>query len=342
MSEQEIKDITIIGAGPAGLFTALQAGMHDASIRIIDSISEPGGQLAALYPEKYIYDVPGFPRVTAKDLATNLFEQANQFSPELRLNETALDIETPYLKREEGGLFNVITDKGCYPTRVVIIAAGFGAFSPRTLDIPGIEQFEDSGVYYFVREKESFRNKDVVIVGGGDSALDWALNLIDIAGEVSLIHRRDTFRAHPNTIQQVFDNVKKRRIKLFTPYEVKGLYGDTELKEIVISGSDAKEESIRADALLLLLGFTSDLGPIEKWGLEIEDNRVKVDVNMETSRNGIFAVGDIANYPGKLKLILTGFSDAAQAVRNSVSYIRHGDKVRHAHSTSLKMFSQKL
>lgn len=338
----EIKDITIIGAGPSGLFTAFQAGMYEASVRIIDSIAEPGGQLAALYPEKYIFDAPGFSRITAKCLAKNLFEQADQFSPELRLNETALDITN----HSEQNLIKVITDKDSYLTKTVIIAAGLGAFKPRTLAIQDIERFEGNGIYYFVREKESFKGKSIVIAGGGDSAVDWALNLMDTAKSITLVHRKETFRAHPNSIQQLLDAAKQGRINICTPYEIKNLSGNKELAEVVISnvsGSDAsgKEMSILADALLLLLGFSSDLGPIEKWGLDIEDGRIKVDINMETNRKGIFAVGDITNYPGKLKLILTGFSDGAQAVRSTVPYIRPDEKKAHGHSTSLKVFTKK-
>ena len=333
----EIKDITIIGAGPSGLFTAFQAGMYEASVRIIDSIGEPGGQLTALYPEKYIFDAPGFSRITAKCLAKNLFEQADQFSPELRLDETALDITN----HSEHNLIKVITDKDSYLTKTVIIAAGLGAFKPRTLAIQDIERFEGNGIYYFVREKESFTGKSIVIAGGGDSAVDWALNLIDTAKNITLVHRKETFRAHPNSIQQLLDVAKQGRINICTPYEIKNVSGNKELTEIVISDASGKEMRVRADALLLLLGFSSDLGPIEKWGLDIEDGRIKVDIHMETNRRGIFAVGDIANYPGKLKLILTGFSDGAQAVRSTVPYIRPGDKKAHGHSTSLKVFSTK-
>lgn len=334
MSEEEIKDITIIGAGPSGLFAAFQAGMYEESVRIIDSISEPGGQLSALYPEKYIFDAPGFPKITAKDLVKNLFNQADQFSPELRLNEKALEIVN------SADVFHVKTDKGLYLTKTVIIAAGFGAFKPRTLGLPDIERFEGRGVYYFVRGKNLFKGKDVVIVGGGDSAIDWALNLIDTAGEITLVHRKETFRAHPDSVRRITEYSKTGRIKILTPYEVKSVTGTEYPKEVIITDLTGKEVFIKANHILLLLGFTSDLGPIENWGVDIEDSRIKVDINMETNRKGIFAVGDIANYPGKLKLILTGFSDAAQAVRRSVPYVRPRGKMRDIHSTSLKVFDK--
>lgn len=339
MSDEEIKDFTIIGAGPSGLFTAFQAGMYEASVRIIDSMPEPGGQLTALYPEKYIFDAPGFPKITAKGLARNLFDQANQFKPELCLNETAIDI----IQRQDPSsstshLFEVVTDKGHYLSRVVIIAAGLGAFKPRSIGVPEVERFIENGVYYLIREKELLRGKDVVIVGGGDSALDWVINLLDTAKDIVLVHRRETFRAHPNTIQQVSENAGRGRIRVFTPYEVKGISGGGHLEEVVIADAAGKEVVLRTDALLLMLGFTSDLGPIEKWGLDIDDSRIEVGINMETSRRGVFAVGDIANYPGKLKLILTGFSEGAQAVRSAVPYIRPGDKVRHVYSTALRIF----
>ncbi len=342
MNEGEIADITIIGAGPSGLFTAFQAGMYEASVRIIDSMPEPGGQLTALYPEKYIFDAPGFTKITAKDLAGNLFDQANQFTPELRLTETALEItETlPPTPCPLHPLFNVVTDRGSYPSKTVIIAAGLGAFKPRSIGTPEIGKFIGKGVYYLIKEKEFFKGKDVVIVGGGDSALDWVMNLLDTARDISLVHRKDVFRAHPNTIQQISENAGRGRISVFIPYEVKGVYGSSGLEKVVIVDNMGKEVVLRADVLLLMLGFTSDLGPIDKWGLTIDDGRIKVDMGMETNRKGVFAVGDITNYPGKLKLILTGFSEGAQAVRSTVPYIRPGDKVRHAYSTSLKIFSQ--
>ena len=351
---EEVKDITIIGAGPSGLFTAFQAGMHEASVRIIDSMSEPGGQLTALYPEKYIFDAPGFSKVTAKDFADNLFAQANQFTPELRFNETVVDIKISPLNppisplnkggvrgiEGEGNLFDVVTDKGRYRSKTVIIAAGLGAFQPRTLAIPEMAKFEGKGIHYIVREKGFFKGKDVVIAGGGDSALDWAMNLLDTARDISLVHRRDAFRAHPNTIQQVSANAAQGRIRVFTSCEVKGVHGSGKLEEVAVVDAAGKEVVLRADALLLMLGFTSDLGPIEKWGLDIEDSRIRVNTGMETNRKGVFAIGDIANYPGKLKLILTGFSEGALAVRSAIPYIRPGDKFRHAYSTSLKIFSK--
>ncbi len=341
----EIKDITIIGAGPSGLFTAFQAGMHEASVRIIDSMPEPGGQLTALYPEKYIFDAPGFTRITAKELAANLFAQANQFNPDLCLNETVIEMiaaagtELNSVPARET-TFEVVTDKGRYLSKTVIIAAGLGAFTPRSLGRPGMDKFAGKGVYYAVREKDSFKGKDVVIAGGGDSAFDWVINLLDIAGSVTLVHRTDTFRAHPHTIKQVSQYASQGRIQIFTPYEIKEAAGSESLENVILLDSNGKEITLRADALLLMLGFTSDLGPIGKWGLEIDDNRIKVNQNLETNRRGIFAVGDIANYPGKLKLILTGFSDGAQAVKSAVPYIRPGDKLRHVHSTSSKLFAR--
>lgn len=335
----DIKDITIIGAGPSGLFTAFQAGMHEASVRIIDSLPEPGGQLTALYPEKYIFDAPGFTKITAKELAENLFAQANQFAPEFCLNETVITIANAQVRDGET-TFELVTDKGRYLSKTVIIAAGLGAFKPRSPGKPGIDKFEGNGVYYTVKEKGSFKGKDIVIAGGGDSALDWVINLLDTAGQISIVHRTDTFRAHPHTVQLVSEQAKQGRIQVLTPYEIKEVTGNEHLEYVILSDSNGKEVPIKADALLLMLGFTSDLGPIGKWGLEIDDSRIKVGQNMETNRKGIFAVGDIANYPGKLKLILTGYSDGAQAVRSAVPYIRPGDKFRHVHSTSSKLFAR--
>ncbi len=344
----QVKDITIIGAGPSGLFTAFQAGMYEASVCIIDSMPETGGQLTALYPEKYIFDAPGFTKITAKELAGNLFEQANQFCPEIKLNETVLSIRTLEAGAESNSvpehanaaIFEVATDVGRYLSKTVIIAAGLGAFKPRSLDKPGIGRFEGKGIYYAVREKELFRGKDVVIAGGGDSALDWVLNLRDVAKSIAVIHRTDTFRAHPHTVKLVSEEAAHGRVQVFTSYEIKECTGGDSLEKVIISDSNGKEVLLKADALLLMLGFTSDLGPIEKWGLEIDDSRIRAGLNLETNRKGIFAVGDIANYPGKLKLILTGFSDGAQAVRSAIPYIRPGDKLRHVHSTSSKLFSR--
>ena len=351
MAIEDIKDITIIGAGPSGLFTAFQAGMYEASVRIIDSMPEPGGQLTALYPEKYIFDVPRFTRITAKELAGNLFAQANQFAPEIRLNETVIEIVTSptpsalgtelnSVPESGGNIHEVVTDKGRHLSKTVIIAAGLGAFKPRGLMKPGIDKFEGKGVYYAVREKDYFKGKDVVIAGGGDSALDWVINLLDIARNISIVHRTDTFRAHPHTVKLVSEQAAHGRVQVLTPYEIKEVTGGDSLEKVIISDSNGKEVALHTDALLLMLGFTSDLGPIGKWGLDIDDSRIKVGNNVETNRMGIFAVGDIANYPGKLKLILTGFSDGAQAVRSAVPYIRPGDKLRHVHSTSSKVFTK--
>ena len=338
----EIKDITIIGAGPSGLFTAFQAGMHEMSSRVIDSMPEPGGQLTALYPEKYIFDAPGFPRITARELATNLFIQADQFNPEWRFNETVVDIKdipSAYSDKALDSILEVITDNGRYLTKSIVIAAGLGAFKPRTIGLPEIEGLVGKSIFYSVKKKDLFKDMDVVIVGGGDSALDWVLNLVDIARSITLVHRSNTFRAHPKSVSDVLRLSENGKVNLYTSSNVSKVEGRERLEEVIIRRGN-EEIRTKADMLLLMLGFVSDLGPIGKWGLQIEDGRVKVGMHMETNRKGIFAVGDIANYPGKLKLILTGFSDAAQAVRNALLHIRPGDRVRHAHSTSLKIFNK--
>lgn len=338
----EIKDITVIGAGPSGLFTAFQAGMHEMSSRVIDSMPEPGGQLTALYPEKYIFDAPGFPRITARELATNLFVQADQFNPEWRFNETVVnikDIPAGHGNKGPDSIFEIITNNGRYLTKSIVIAAGLGAFKPRTIGLPEIERLAGKSIFYLVKKKDIFKDMDVVIVGGGDSALDWVLNLVDTARSITLVHRSNTFRAHPKSVRDVIRLSEEGRINLYTSSTVSMVKGEERLEEVIIrKGSD--EICIKANMLLLMLGFVSDLGPIGKWGLQIEDGRIKVGMHMETNRKGIFAVGDIANYPGKLKLILTGFSDAAQAVRNALLHIRPGDRVRHVHSTSLKIFNK--
>ncbi len=305
MSAERV-DITIIGGGPCGLFASFYAGLRGMSVRIIDSLPELGGQLMALYPEKYIFDMPGFPKVFAKDLARDMAAQGTQFNPHLVLDETAQTLE----KDAEGYL--VGTEKGTYPTRTVIISAGVGAFSPTRIGVEREDEFEGSGLYYGVKERAVFEGKRIAIIGGGDSAFDWCMNLEPIAKEIMLIHRRDQFRAHEDSVRQVQNSTVQ--MKLWNV--VKELHGEKTLSGVTLENTQTKEtETLDLDAIIVNVGFKSTLGPLKDWGLTIEKNQIAVDsVTYETNKHGVFAVGDVCTYNGKLKLIATGVGEAVTAV----------------------------
>jgi thioredoxin reductase (NADPH) len=296
----EIKDFTIIGGGPTGLFAAFYAGMRGLSTRIVDSLPELGGQLMALYPEKYIYDVGGFPKILAKDLSRGLIEQALQFEPEV-----SVDDEVRHIVRENDH-FVLKARSGDFHTRAVLVAGGRGAFEPTVLKCTGYEEFLHRGVEYAVRDPEVFRDKRVMIVGGGDSALDWALILKDICDGVFLAHRRDGWRAHAATVELVHRASEAGEIDLRTFYEVREIHGEGTVQAVTVFDNRTDEdERLEVDAVLTFLGFKPDLGPIKEWGLELEKNRVLVNPLMETSVPGIYAAGDIVTYEGKLDLIAT-------------------------------------
>lgn len=337
MNRSESKDITIIGGGPTGLFAAFYAGLRGVSARIIDSLPELGGQLTALYPEKYIYDVGGFPQILARDLAKNMVEQGLQFGAEVRLEEQVLE-----LIREPDGSFIVRTDRGMYPTRAVIIAAGKGAFSPRVLECPGYDRLLGRGVSYHVKDPALYDGKRVLIVGGGDSAVDWTLALQDRAEHLILIHRRQGFRAHPHSMQQLQDAVAAGKVQLLTHREVREIHGDESVSAVTIFDNRTdEEERFEVDAVLALIGFKPDLGPIADWGLELERNCIKVGPTMETNVPGVFAAGDIVTYEGKLELIATGFGEAAIAVNYAVHHIDPKARINPGHSTNLKVFKDR-
>jgi len=336
MTEFRSSDITIIGAGPTGLFAAFYAGMRGKSVRIIDSLPELGGQLTALYPEKHIFDVGGFPRVLAKDLAAALVEQAGQFEPEIVLDE-----EVRELHREEDGTFRLVGRTGDYHTRSLVICGGKGAFEPMKLPCAGYDEFLGKGVYYAVKDPEAYRGKRVVIVGGGDSALDWALILKDRAERLVLVHRRDGFRAHERSVQLLDEAVKAGEIELRTFHEVREISGGDVLERVVLFDNRTQEDTVvEADALLTFLGFKPDLGPIRSWGVELEKNRIRVDHLMQTNIPGVYGAGDVVDYDGKLDLIVTGFSEAALAVNNAVHHIDPSARVNPGHSTSLSVFKE--
>lgn len=299
-------DVTVIGGGPVGLFASFYAGLRGMSVRILDSLPELGGQLTALYPEKFVYDMPGFPKVLAKDLAREMIAQGTQFEPELVLSETAQS-----LRKVEGG-FEIESARGqVLPTRTVIIAAGAGAFAPTKLGIPREDELFEKGIWYGVRQKSVFHGKRILIIGGGDSAFDWALNLQDVAESITLVHRRDVFRAHEDTVRQV----QATPTEFAVWQAVQELHGVDHLSAVTLEHVQTKERTrVECDAVIVNIGFKSSLGPLKDWGLTIEKNQILVDHRFETSIPGVFAVGDVCNFEGKLKLIATGVGEAATAV----------------------------
>jgi thioredoxin reductase len=326
--EQEVLDITVIGGGPAGMFAAFYAGMRQASAKIIESMPQLGGQLAALYPEKDIYDVAGFPKVTAQELVNNLLEQMKHFPIDVRLEEKVLQV----IKKEER-LFEIVTDKMSHYTRAVIISGGVGAFEPRKLELPEAAQYEKKNLHYFVNDLNAFAGKHVLISGGGDSAVDWALMLEPIAATVKLIHRRDKFRAHEHSVEKLMNS----KVVIITPTEITKLHGADRIEQITLKDIKSGVETLHeVDACIINFGFVSALGPIAEWGLEIDSGSIVVDSRMETSIPGIFAAGDITTYPGKLKLIAVGFGEAPTAINNAKVYIDPSAKLSPGHSSNMK------
>jgi ferredoxin/flavodoxin---NADP+ reductase len=333
----DLIDITIIGGGPTGLFAAFYAGMRGRTVRIVDSLPELGGQLTALYPEKHIFDVGGFPRVLARDLANNLIEQAMQFDPEIVLDEEIRGLVT-----EDDGTLRLEGRTGSYRTRALVIAGGKGAFEPMKLPCPGYDDFLGKGVYYAVKDPEAYRGKKVVVVGGGDSALDWALILKDRTDRLILVHRRDGFRAHERSVELLHQAVAAGEVELRTFHEVKCILGNGKTERVVLVDNRTDEETeMPADAVLTFLGFKPDLGPIKNWGLALGKNRILVDHLMRTNMEGVYGAGDIVDYEGKLDLIATGFSEAAIAVNNAVHHVDPSARVNPGHSTSNAAFKEK-
>lgn len=324
-----MSDLLIIGGGPAGMFAAFYGGMRQASVTLIESMPQLGGQLAALYPEKYIYDVAGFPKVTGQELVDNLSRQMELFQSDIRLEEKVVSVE----KRDERH-FVVTTDKAEYHSKAIIITAGVGAFEPRRLELPEAEKFEKANLHYFVNDLNAFKGKKVLISGGGDSAVDWALMLEPIAEQVTLIHRRDKFRAHEHSVE----NLMASKVNVITPSEITELHGDKFITKVTLSHIKTKEtQEIEVDSVIVNFGFVSSLGPIAEWGIDIQSNSIVVDSRMETSIPGIFAAGDITTYPGKLKLIAVGFGEAPTAVNNAKVYIDPEAKLSPGHSSNLKL-----
>lgn len=328
-SEADIYDITIVGAGPVGLYGLYYTSMRSMRAKIVDSLPQVGGQLMALYPEKYIYDVPGFRKVLAKDLIRNLEDQALQHDPTVCVNEKIVSLE-----KGEDGLFRLASEAGnLHLSRTVLISAGIGAFIPRKLDVPKIDELEGRGVYYFVRNLEDFRDKRVMIIGGGDSAVDWALSLQPIAKRVTLIHKFEQFQAHEHSVEQLRQG--PATIKVL--HELKAIHGEEHVEGVTIfHNQSGDEEELGMDILLLGIGFITNLGPIKNWGLELWKNSILVNAQMATNIPGVYAAGDICTHPGHLKLISVGSGEAAVAVNNAKSYIDPSARVEPGHSSHRK------
>ncbi|WP_422762812.1 NAD(P)/FAD-dependent oxidoreductase [Priestia endophytica] len=328
MNNNKEVDITIIGGGPVGLFTAFYGGMRQMKVKIIESMPQLGGQLAALYPEKYIYDIAGFPKVKAQDLVNGLIEQAFQFNPKVVLEQSVTQFE----KEKETIILTTNTGEKHY-TKAVILTTGAGAFEPKRLNLPEVAQYENQNLHYFVNDMSTFKGKKVIVCGGGDSAIDWALMLEEVAEEVTVVHRRNKFRAHEHSIQKLMNST----VKVKTPYNIKEVVGNDEKIEYIVleGGKGETEEILELDHLIVNYGFVSSVGSIKEWGLELEKSTIVVNSKMETNVKGIYAAGDIATYPGKVKLIAAGFGEAPTAVNNAKSYIDPNARVQPLHSTSI-------
>ncbi|PRD09511.1 NAD(P)/FAD-dependent oxidoreductase [Bacillus sp. MYb56] len=324
---QKVYDITIIGGGPTGLFTAFYGGMRQASVKIIESLPQLGGQLSALYPEKYIYDVAGFPKVRAQELVDNLKEQMKKFDPTVCLEEA---VDT--LEKQADGIFKLVTNKQTHYSKSVIITAGNGAFQPRRLELEGTAKYEKKNLHYFVDDMNKFAGKRVVVFGGGDSAVDWTMMLEPLADKVTIAHRRDKFRAHEHSVESLMNS----RAEVSTPYVPVELIGDDTIEQVVLQHVKTEEKIIiDVDDVIVNYGFVSSLGPIKNWGLDIQKNSILVNSKMETNIPGIYAAGDICTYEGKVKLIACGFGEAPTAVNNAKAYFDPNAKLQPMHSSSM-------
>lgn len=322
-------DVTVIGAGPTGLFTAFYGGMRQASVKIIESLPHTGGQLTALYPEKDIYDVAGFPKIGAQDLVDNLEKQLTLFDT----ISMVLGQEVEKVERLEDGILKLVSSDGdIHYTKTIIITAGNGAFQPRRLNIDGSEQFEDINLHYHVKDMNKYKDQKVLLLGGGDSAVDWALMLEPIAEKVILTHRRDSFRAHEHSVEKLLAS----SVDVLTPYIPKEFFANERIERVLLEKVKSDETiEVDIDTVLCNYGFISTLGPIKDWGLEIEKNSIVVNSKMETNIPGIYAAGDINTYPGKVKLIVTGFGEGPTAINNAMQYINPKARIQPRHSTAM-------
>jgi thioredoxin reductase (NADPH) len=333
MSKQtQHTDVVIIGAGPVGLFAVFEAGMLKMRAHVIDALDIIGGQCAALYPEKPIYDIPGYPAVEAIDLVQKLEEQAAPFSPVFHLGERVEQVQ-----RMQDGLFEVTTSKGTViGCKAIVIAAGCGAFGPNRPPLAGIESYEGKSIFYMVNKREDFRGKTIVIAGGGDSAVDWAISLAAVAKKIYVIHRRPKFRCAPQSASRLDALAKDGNVEMVIPYQLDALQGENgQLRAVIVKTLDGVSRTLEADCLLPFFGLAMELGPIAQWGLNLSENHIAVQpATMLTSEPGIFAVGDIATYPGKLKLILCGFAEAAMAAHAMYPLVHSGETLHFEYSTN--------
>jgi len=338
MGEATKTDVLIIGAGPVGLFSVFELGLLDLKCHLIDILDRPGGQCAELYPEKPIYDIPGWPSISAQGLVDKLLEQIAPFKPTFSYNRMVSSLE-----RLDDGTFRVTTDENeSFEAKVVVIAAGGGSFQPKRPPIPGIEAYEDESVFYSVRRMEDFRGNDLVIVGGGDSALDWTLNLQPVAKSVTLVHRRPEFRAAPDSVNKMYAMQEMGKLE-FQVGQITGLTGaDGQIASAMVKGPQGEIE-VPCTRMLPFFGLTMKLGPIAEWGLNLHENLIPVDTEkFQTSTPGIFAIGDINTYPGKLKLILSGFHEAALMAQAAKRIVNPGERVVFQYTTSSTSLQKKL
>lgn len=326
MMKDKIVDITIIGGGPAGLFASFYAGMREMSVKIIDSLPQLGGQLIELYPDKYIYDVGGFPKILAKDFVANLVTQAHYAKPEIILEETALSVE------RNDDHFILTTNKDVHLTRTILLTAGIGAFQPRKIGLKEEVQFEGKTLHYSIKDLSLFKDQNVVVCGGGDSAVDWALMLENLASSVTLVHRRERFTAHETSVNQLMASTVNVKTS-FSVKEIQGEYG--EMKGITLASRDGHEEQIATDHLIVNYGNISSLGPLKTWGLALERNSIQVNTKMETNIEGIYAAGDVTTFDGKVKLIATGLGEAPIAINHAKAYVDPKARLQPLHSTSV-------
>jgi ferredoxin/flavodoxin---NADP+ reductase len=328
----DVYDLTVIGGGPVGLYATYYSGLRGMKTKLIDALPQLGGQMTALYPEKYIHDVAGFPKVLSKDLAKNLVEQTTQYNPEIILDRKIIELNS--IKENSGEVFELKSESGeSHFSRAVVLCLGVGAFMPKKLDNYDLNKLEGRGLSYFVNDMSKYKDKKVLVIGGGDSAVDWANSLETITAKTTLIHRRDQFRAHEENVKKMFQSSVD--IKLW--YELKAITGDEFVKGAVIYNNKTGEEmELDVDAVLVNLGFIANLGNVKNWGLNIDKNNILVNSNMATSIKGIYAAGDTIGYDGKLKLISTGFGEAAVAVNYAKGYLDPKAKIFPGHSSDMK------
>lgn len=323
-------DICIIGAGPVGLFAVFEAGLLKMRCHLIDILPQIGGQLSEIYPKKPIYDIPGFPEVLAQDLVDNLKKQIDPFKPTYTLGER---VET-LVKREDGTFEVKTSDETVITCKAVVIAGGLGCFEPRKPEIENLAKYEGKGVYYMVKDPERFRDKKIILAGGGDSALDWTIFLSNVASEVTLVHRNESFRGAPDSAEKVFELAKTGKIKLLLNAHLKELKGDSFLESATVIGKEKEVKELKADYLIPLFGLSPKLGPIADWGLNIDKNAIEVNTfDYSTNVPGVFAIGDINTYPGKLKLILCGFHEAALMAQSAFKFVYPDQKLSFKYTT---------